>query len=188
MCTNPTCKEALLCGESKCAKCEAHEVCPTVILSGFSKMLNERVGVFRDFAARMLQIEQTFFAKISQNRKRLMLELRLGGLGEQQYVAVFDKIYGKKAGTPLTGKEAREFLEQVKEERGISAGIVAGLLDGYNKEWKLQASQIMQLQENLVQGFPSNKPSVPPHFLNDLDSLIIRQEDKDRSKHLQLLK
>jgi hypothetical protein len=41
LCINPNCKEALLCNEPDCAKCEAHEVCPAIPLSGLSKMLNE---------------------------------------------------------------------------------------------------------------------------------------------------
>jgi hypothetical protein len=50
----------------------------------------------------------------------------------------------------------------------------------------------MQLQENLLlQHLASDKPSVSPRshdFSNSIDSLIIRQGDKDADKHLQLLR
>jgi CRISPR/Cas system-associated protein Csm6 len=75
LCINPKCKEALMCNEPECAKCEAHEVCPTILLSGLGKMINERVGIFHDFAAQMLQIEAALVARIQQNRRKLMFEL-----------------------------------------------------------------------------------------------------------------
>jgi hypothetical protein len=78
-------------------------------------MLNERVVVFHQAAVQMLHIENTLIAEIQLSRRKLMQQIQLGNLKEEEYILIFNKIYGKKADRTLSGKEAKLFFEKIKK-------------------------------------------------------------------------
>jgi hypothetical protein len=65
-------------------------------------MLNERVVVFHQAAVQMLHIENTLIAEIQLSRRKLMQQIQLGNLKEEEYILIFNKIYGKKADRTLS--------------------------------------------------------------------------------------
>jgi hypothetical protein len=107
-----------------------------VSIVGLSKMLNEKVSVFHDFAVQMLQIENALVANIQQNRRKLIQQFLLEGLNEQDQKEIFSRIYKKKMERPLTGKEAKEFFEDIKKKRGSVSNETEDQLKGYQQEIK----------------------------------------------------
>jgi hypothetical protein len=116
LCTDPDCKkQALMCAETKCEKCsKAHLYCYKVDLEGVTNILNERVNMFHDFAAQMMHIENALIAAIQQNRRKLMQHFQLEELKDKDQLAIFNQIYGEKAGKTLTGKDGKNFFEKIK--------------------------------------------------------------------------
>jgi hypothetical protein len=151
LCTNPSCDQALQCGDAGCEQCsKSHLACPHVDLSSITNLLNGRIAEFQKLTAQALHMENIFISELRESRSKLIKSLQARCL-DKDLMAVFKGIYeSDEPGRGCSGQEAKSLVEALRTELEGTSRFSDVLLEDYKKKLASLFRELEEYQEKLL--------------------------------------
>lgn len=97
VCVNPKCKVSLMCSEEECPHCgnNVHRLCSLIPLNNFTKVLNDKISAYKEFAFNIYEMDSQLTAVIHKSGKEIMNN-RVQALLKKKGGEVIQEVYKKK--------------------------------------------------------------------------------------------